>query len=833
MQSSLNLAATGDKISKTGFEIKNWYSVNLPTTVVGALLANKAYDFDPFYAKNFPRISGQQFDQPWWFRKEFEITPDDDGKNIILTLQGINYKANLWINGALVADQNKLKGPFVIFDLDITKWVNYKAINTIAIEITRPFNPEKKDGDLAIDFADWVPHPADYNAGIVNSVGISAVDKVAVRYPLVTTKFDLPSLDIAHLTVDAELVNYSNLIQEVILKTTINESIHVQKKLRMLPGEIKSVTFLPTEYLQLNIKHPKIWWPWQYGDPALNKIKLQVVTNNNVNSQWEENFGIRQVQSRFINKDSRQFIINGKPILLRGAAWSPDIFLRRSAERQEQEINLVRDLNMNIIRSEGKFEDDNFYDLCDKYGILVMTGWMCCGAWQFPAYWSGEERKIAMESGKSMMYWLRNKACVFTWLNGSDMPPKDVSVEKDWLKIESQLKFPNPILATANIMTSKVSGKSGVKMNGPYEWTPPIYWETDPNQYGGAWSFATEISPGPSIPPYESLVKFLPADSMSNTNADWNYHCGGRQYSNTQKFNEALSKRYGNSASIQEFTKMAQAQNYESHRAMMEAYGINKYKTATGVVQWMLNNAWPGLIWHVYDYYLYPAGTYFGIKKSLEPLHLQYSYKSKEVVVVNSFLKNFSELKVKAEVYNLNGDLKFTRQSSETVQADGMKRCFAIPDQADFSDTYFLRLQLNDKDGNTVCINWYWLSKKEDKLNWKASNWYYTPQTAHADFTALRRMPATAIKVEKSIQSTETKTISSVTITNTGKAVAFFVHLRALKGIDGDDILPVFFEDNYFSLAPGESRTIRCSFETKDAGTEAPYFLVTAWNIPN
>src|SRR6478736_10331166 len=119
--------------------------------------------------------------------------------------------------------------------------------------------------------------------------------------------------------------------------------------------------------------------------------------------------------STFINNASRVFMVNGKPILLRGAAWSPDIFQRHSALRQEQELKLVRDMNMNIVRSEGKFEDDNFYDLCDKYGLLVMTGWMCCGSWQYPKNWSAEERNVAMESERSVMYWLRNKACMLSW----------------------------------------------------------------------------------------------------------------------------------------------------------------------------------------------------------------------------------------------------------------------------------------------------------------------------------------------------------------------------------------------------------------------------------
>lgn len=831
MQSSLKVTAAGNEISEKKFLANNWYQVTLPTTIIGALLANKEYDFDPFYGKNLQKITGEKFYKPWWFRKEFELPADSKDKNIILSLHGMNYKANLWLNGVLIADNNKIKGPFRKFDFDITKWVKQNDKNVLAIEITRPFNPNKQDGDLAIDYADWIHYPADYNGGIVNDITINTCDKVAVRHPLVTTKFNLPSLAVAHLTVDAELVNYSNTLQDVVLKATINKGLQFQKKVQLLPGEIKQVTYKPADFPQLSIQNPRIWWPWQYGEPALNTIKLEVIRNNVVNSEVEENFGIRQIQSNFISDDTRQFTINGKPIMLRGAAWSPDIFLRRSAERQEQEIKLVRDMNMNLIRSEGKFEDDYFYDLCDKYGILVMTGWMCCGAWQFPANWTADERKVAMESGKSMMYWLRNKACILTWLNGSDMAPKDVSVERDWLKIENDLKFPNPILSTAHTNPSKLTGRSGVKMNGPYEWVPPIYWETDPHQYGGAWGFATEISPGPSIPPYESLVKFLPEDSMSNNNSDWQYHCGTMKFGNTKFFNEALSRRYGNTLSIKDFANRAQAQNYEAHRAMMEAYGLYKYNTATGIVQWMLNNPWPSLIWHTYDYYLYPAGTYFGIKKSLEPLHIQYSYKSKEVIVANYFQRKFSGLEVKAEAYNLDGELKYSNTSVVSIAEDGINRCFPIPEIKGLSDTYFLRLQLDEADGKTASINWYWLSKKEDKLDWNKSNWYYTPQKDYSDFSALQNMPFTTLKVEQVVEPATTNTNGSITVTNTGKAVAFFVHIRALKSKDGDDILPILFDDNYFSLAPGESRKIGCRYDNKESGANTPFFSVTAWNL--
>jgi len=488
-------------------------------------------------------------------------------------------------------------------------------------------------------------------------------------------------------------------------------------------------------------------------------------------------------------------------------------------------------MNMNIVRSEGKLEDDYFYDLCDQYGLLVMTGWMCCGAWQYPENWDAGERKVAMASDSSVMYWLRNKACIMVWLNGSDMPPRDSTVEADWLAIENYLKWPNPIIGTADASKSKVSGYSGVKMNGPYEWVPPVYWETDSNKHGGSWSFATEISPGPSIMPYESLVKFIPKDSISNTSGDWLYHCGTFQFSTTKIFDSALAQRYGVPSSMQDYLAKAQLQNYEGHRAMMESYGLDKYNTATGVVQWMLANPWPSLIWHTYDYYLYPAGTYFGMKKSMEPLHVMYSYRTNDVNIINSHLEKFSGLTAKADVYDISGALKYSNMLTTSVDGDGIRKCFAIPAVSGLSNVYFLRLSLKDSKQQTMSINWYWLSQKPDQLMWKSSKWFYTPQSAFTDFTALKDMPSTTLSVNHSTTKKENETTQAITITNTGKAIAFFVHVRVLKEKGADDILPVIFSDNYISLAPGESRAIECSYDSKDAGNSTPYILTTAWNI--
>lgn len=832
MQSALKVPATGSSISQSKFQPQGWYKVSVPTTIIAGLLANKIYDFDPFYGMNFEKLKDPALDKPWWFRKEFSLPAAEKGKNVVLKLHGINYKANVWLNGVLIADSTKIMGPFRIIELDITKNIK-PAGNVLALEIKRPVNPQKRGGDLAIDYADWIHYPPDYNGGIVNDIEIKTYDKVGIQYPLVTTNFDLPSLSVAHLTVDALVTNYSKNPQDVTVKGKINDNITFEKKVHLGPNEVSNVTFSPADFSQLNITNPKIWWPWQYGKPELNRIELSVVRGDVTSNSISENFGIRQITSKLIDNKSREFIVNGKPIMLRGAAWSPDIFQRRSTERQEQELRLYRDMNMNIVRSEGKLEDDHFYALCDKYGLLVMTGWMCCGAWQYPENWDVAKREVAMVSDSSVMYWLRNKPSLMVWLNGSDMPPRDTSVERGYLNIEAALKWPNPTISTANESKSKVSGYSGVKMAGPYEWVPPIYWETDTTQKfgGGTYSFATEISPGPAIPPYESLIKFIPKDSLWYTTADWNYHCGTGNFGNTKVFDAALIARYGQPRDIKQYVAEAQAQNYEAQRAMMEGYGLHKYNTATGVVQWMGSNPWPGLIWHTYDYYLYPAGSYFGMKKSMETLHIMYSYANNEVDIINSLLQKFTGLKAQATIYNLDGTQKYDHSETVNVDDDGTAKCFALPVAGEFSDTYFLKLQLFDNSGNVKSINWYWLSRKGDVLNWKKSKWYMTPEKSYTDYTALKDLGKTSLKVSYYTDKGTDSTYHAVTLINTGKTVAFQVHLRVLKGKGGDDILPVIFSDNYIELAPGESRVIRCSYANKDANGATPYFVTTAWNL--
>ena len=236
-------------------------------------------------------------------------------------------------------------------------------------------------------------------------------------------------------------------------------------------------------------------------------------------------------------------------------------------------------------------------------------------------------------------------------MNGSDNPPV-AEVEKKYIEIVKELDWPNPFESSATERPTEVSGKTGVKMTGPYDWVPPNYWLLDKTR-GGAHGFNTETGPGPAIPPIESLRKMLPEDHLWPVNTWWDYHAGGGAFKDLKIFTTALNARYGPSGGVEEFARKAQVMAYEGHRAMFEAFGRNKY-TSTGVIQWMLNNAWPSMIWHLYDWYLRPGGSYFGAKKANEPLHIQYSYDDGSVVVVNSFYQAYPGMKARAWVYNID-----------------------------------------------------------------------------------------------------------------------------------------------------------------------------------
>ena len=436
--------------------------------------------------------------------------------------------------------------------------------------------------------------------------------------------------------------------------------------------------------------------------------------------------------------------------------------------------------------------------------------------------------KYPGESLASQIRILRKHPSVFVWLNGSDNPPP-AEIEKSYLAVLHDLRWPNPVISSASAQPTTVSGKSGVKMTGPYDYVPPMYWSADTHA-GGAYGYNTETSPGPAIPGRGSLERFIPRDQLWPINDTWNFHAGGEHFATIDVFTEGLNRRYGKATSLDDYLRKAQAMSYDGERAMFEAYSQRKY-VATGVIQWLMNNAWPSLIWHLYDYYLVPTGGYFGVKKACEPVHVQYSYDDNSVVVVNSTDRPLGEMKISATTYNLDASVKSAKESTLNVLPDSSARAFSLPPPDGLSRAYFLRLKLQDSAGKLVSDNFYWLSTKPDTMAWKKTDWAYTPQKEFGDLTGLATLPQVTVDTTVTTKTSAGETTVSVNVKNPGRSVAFMVHLRLTRSKGGEDVVPVLWEDNYFSLLPGEERSVTATYAAAIWRGGVPTLEVDGFNV--
>ena len=831
IQSSADVgAAGGAQLSTSAYHPGGWYPATMPSTVLHALVEAHVYP-DPYFGMNLRTIAGTSYpisanfsnlqmppDSPfrhsWWYRTSFQLDGSYRGKTIWLGFDGINFRANVWLNGRQVADSAHMAGSWRLYRLNVTAAAHPGETNVLAVEI---FPPTPRD--LAITFVDWNPLPPDKDMGLWRDVWIAATGPVAIRFPSAATK--LAPTGAAQLTLRAELTNASAAAVDGIWQGQVEDQKFSQP-VHLAAGETRVV------HAQLRLEHPRLWWPAEVGEQNLYSLDLQFQTGAQVSDSSQTRFGVREVTSEVDSRGHRLFHINGKNILIRGGGYTFDMLLHSTPQRQQDELNYVRDMHLNALRFEGKMEDEHFLQLADRMGIMLLAGWCCCDYWEHWPQWDDEARQVASDSLRDQLRRLAAHPSVIDWMYGSDNPPPP-PIERVYLDIIKEVEWPNPYHSSATAKPTP-AGPTGVKMNGPYEYIAPNYWLLD-TTHGGAYGFNTETSPGPAPPPIESLRRMLPPDKLWPINPAWDYHSGGGEFRNIHVFAEALDARYGPSTTVEEFARKAQMMAYESHRAMFEAFGRNKY-TATGVVQWMLNNAWPSMIWHLYDWYLRPGGSYFGAKKANEPLHVQYSYDDRSIVVVNSYYRAFSGLKVSAKVYNLDMAIKFAKEAVLDVAADSSTRAFTIPEPEGLTTTYFVNLLLTDSAGAEVSRNLYWLSTKPETLEWDKSTWYYTPTKTFADYSALNKLAPAELAVESATAPQGTERVTTVTVKNTSQALAFGVHLKVDKGAGGDEILPVLWEDNYFALLPGETRRLRATYHSRDLGRATPSVEVEAWNDP-
>ena len=861
IQSSEKAKGTGEQISLPGFKIDTWYPAIVPSTVLGTLVENNVYR-DIFFGKNLEKVPTAPFEVSWWYRKEFTVPMGPGLNRTRLEFDGINYRANIWLNGKKIGDASSIFGAYRRFAIDVTADVKMSEKNVLAIEVFPP-----KPGEPTIGWVDWNPAPPDRAMGLFREVRVRATGDVSIENPFVMTKLDLAAFKEARLTVTAELVNHSDIDVSGTLEGRI-EGGRFSRELTLRPRETKLVELTPETTPELVIKDPRVWWTHDLGKPELTLLSLSFTLKKGPEAPPVKDevldkpkdkelrrmpgmprvlpsdsrivrFGIREIADYRTDEGYRGFKLNGRKILIRGGGWADDLLLDVKHKKLQAEVLYARHMNLNTLRMEGFWgTSQDLYNLCDENGILVLVGWSCQWEWTdylgrpadepYGGITTPEIMDLVAASWKDQILWLRNHPAIFAWAEGSDMIPHP-DLERRYISILKEIDPTRPTLVSTKGKTSEITGPSGVKMLGPYDYVPPIYWYVD-TKNGGAYGFNTETGPGPQVPPLESLRKMIPEDKLWPINDFWAFHCSRGMFKDLGRYNEAMDRRLGPAKDLEDYLRKAQFLNYEAMRAMFEAFVANKYKS-TGVIQWMYNSAWPKLWWQLYDYYLQPNGAFYGAREAGSPVHILYNYGNQEIAAVSSSATPSPKLKATIRVLDFGLKEIITKSVDFGLLADEVKTIDVLRLPSGLTSAYFLDLRIFKDKGQLVDANFYCLSTKPETLDEENGTWYVTPIKDFADLTALNSLKPVTIKVKDKTSKDGPMTRVTIELQNPSDDLALMVEIRVVRNTSGEVVLPIYLDDNYITLLPKETRKISGVFSTEDLGGELPIVKIRGWNV--
>ena len=836
VQSSAKLTAQGEVLSTTPYHPEGWYPTSVPKTVLAVLADNGVYP-DPYYGENLKQIAGYRegrwlrmpedspFYPAWWYRTEFTLPDAFKGRRLVLHIDGVNFRANVWLNGRQLASDDAVVGMFRRFEFDVDDFVRFGEPNGLALEVTGPGHlPEKdyhtKQVEATTGWDDHNPQPPDLNLGLWRDVYITATGPVALRHAYVDSDLEVPSLGSADLTVEVHCVNKTDGQVAGTLSGTIEEIAFAQEVV-LEPGETKVVQFTPEAFEQLHVKNPRVWWPVDVGPQELYDCTLTFSVVGAVSDTAQTRFGIRKATSYINDEGWRVYRVNGRNILIRGGAWMTcDMLLRLDRRRYNALIRYAKEAHLNMLRSEGFSirETEDFYDLCDEYGVMVTQ--QIFGR-------SIPDEDLAVACIEDMMLRIRTHPSLVHFLGHDEtFPTKTLDAAyQELIEKHSVNRTYQPHSGAFEIENRFKTG--GTRTGSLQVWTyaTPGHYYTSKDT--GAWGFAQSGGIGGIFASPASIRRMLPEEALWPPWQDaWSFHTvtqGAHYYNAVLK---AVYDRYGRAAGFDDFIKKGLALNYECARGMFEAYGRNKF-SATGITTWKYDAAWPAAqTWQYVDWYLVPTAAYYGAKKACEPLHAQYSYDDHSVWVVNNFYEDRKDLKLTARVYNLDMTEQWSKTAAVDVPANGNVSVFAVDWPEGLTKSHFLLLRLEDGGGKLVSENLYWLSTTPDIPN-KLEEFFGFPKST-MDHKGLATLPAVTLNVSSDV---DTPGRASVTLENPSDALAFFVHLALTQGEGGTEVAPVFWEDNYFSLFPGQRKTVSAEYYVEDLGGAAPAIHVDGWNV--
>ncbi|WP_114789118.1 glycoside hydrolase family 2 TIM barrel-domain containing protein [Niabella yanshanensis] len=823
----------GQKISTPGASFRNYIAGVVPGTVFTAYV-NAGHVSNPDYSDNIYQVDESLFNRPFWYRAEFKLPASyHQGQRVWLHFDNTNRYADFYCNGVKLSgtahSTKDVSGHMLRTKYDITGIVNQEGINAVAVLITdadqkktrtakEGFGVTASPTYLAAAGWDWMPYVPGRLAGITGNAYLEITGDVVMEDPWVRSQ--LESDEYAYLFLSSAIRNTAMTEKEVTVSGTVNPgNITFSKKIRVPAQSVSTIRFNKADFEQLIVHHPKLWWPNGYGDPNLYTCTLTCSADNVVSDTREITFGIRKYEYQFVkNKKGwpvMNFLVNGRKIYLKGGNWGmSEYLLRCHGKEYETKIKLHKDMNYNIIRTwTGCVTDDEFYEYCDKYGIMVWEDF-----WLYVAYNDVASDGDFIANAVDKVRRLRNHPSIALWCGANETHPKPA--------LDDRLRAIVAQEDHNDRMYKSSSNQDGLSGSGWWGNQPPrhhfetsgsnLAWNKPAYPYGTDHGYGMRSEIGmATFPNFESVKQFIPANQWwplpsdeALKNADstvWNRHFFGKEASNANpvKYKASVDTQFGVSQSLEAFCEKAQYLNIEVMKGMYEAWNDKMWNDAAGLIIWMSQSAYPSFVWQTYDYYYDATGAYWGAKKACEPVHIQWNAANNAVKVINSTLSEIKDLTATATIYNIHGKALpgYASVANVNIAAGNIKEAFTLNlDNARIgsnsldrlSPLHFIKLELKDRKGNVLADNFYWRNGLKE-----------------LDYTALNDLPSANMSLEiKERRAAADSGRLTVMITNHSKTIAFGNRIRLVDRKTKARILPVIMSDNYFTLMPGERKQV-------------------------
>ena len=798
----------GEGISSEAYDDSNWLTATVPGTVLNSYINLGAVP-SPDFADNIFHISDSYFNSDFWYRNEFEVPADFTGEKLWLEFDGINWKAEIYLNESYIG---RIDGAFIRGRFDISEKAR-AGRNTLAVRIIKNSNPgsvkEKNENDtgrnggvLGYDNPtfhasigwDWISTVRGRNIGIWNDVRIVKEGAVSLDSPYVETLLPLPDTTSATLTPEVIAKNNSTSPVNGLLKGQIGD-ILFEKAVALAPGEERVIKFCPDKYPQLTMQDPKLWWPNGYGEPNLYKAAFSFEIDGQESDRTDFNVGIRQVEAKEI--DEVLFLyVNGRRFVGRGGNWGfSEHNLRYRAREYDIAIAYHKDMNFTIMRNwVGQIGDMELFEACDKYGIMVWQDFWLANPYDGP---DPLDNGMFLANAEDMIKRIRRYPSMVIYCGRNEgFPPEELDnglrkLIKEW---HHDLHY---------IPSSADGSVSG---HGPYRALTHKGYFT---YRKGNVKFHSERGM-PSVLTYESMLRTFSEEALEPKSVLWGQHdytLNGAQRASS--FNEIIEKGYGVAEDAKEFSENAQFVNHDGYKGMFESRSINR----KGLLLWMSHPAWPSMTWQTYDWFFETNASYFGCKKGCEPIHIQWNPAIDSIEVVNYSAGMQKDLVAKALIMNMDGRIVWEKECSLDSHEDSTIKCIGIDFPAEVSDVHFIKLYLA-KGGKVISDNFY-INGKE-----------------YGNHLAMKDIAKAEVKSKVTVSKGHDGVwVGTVTLENRSEVPAVMIRLNVVGRKDGEQILPMFYGDNYFSMMPGEVKTVSLRWYEADTRGNKPLVKITGYNL--